>query len=179
MSIAKLKGAGGMAGGAMLFVALVAIPIMFLIGAAKFSVWALDWIPGTIAIATFACALLIPFAIIPATRGLASKMFGIASLVFGACMWLYALAFTYLEWGLLGVVIGILVFGVGVLFTGALAALVSANWIVLGNLAFLFAAYLGARALSAWLTHLAEQRLLRREMRDFPGTATIIQDTNS
>ena len=96
--------------------------------------------------------------------------------MFGACLWLYALAFTYLEWGMLGVVIGIMVFGVGVVFTGSLAAIISATWVVLGNLAFLFALFLGARVLSVWLARLADQRLLRRIMRDAPSTVTITQD---
>src|SRR3546814_8890828 len=85
--------------------AFLAIPIMFLMGAVEFIIWALDWIPGAIGIAMLACLVLIPLAIIPATRGLASTLFGLASFVFGACLWLYALAFTYLEWGMLGVVI--------------------------------------------------------------------------
>src|SRR3546814_7998997 len=151
---------------------------MFLMGAAEFSIWALDWIPGAIGIAILACLVIMPLAIIPATRGLASTLFGLALFVFGACLWLYALAFTYIEWGMLGVVIGIMVFGVGVVFTGSLAAIISATWVVLGNLAFLFALFLGARVLSVWLAHLADQRLLRRKMRDAPSTVNINQDQN-
>jgi hypothetical protein len=175
MSIAKLKSAGGMAAGFLLLLALLAIPIMFFWGAAEFSVWTLYWIPSTIGIATFAVVFLIPLAIIPATRGLAGNLLGLASFVFGACLWLYALAFTYLEWGMLAVVIGALIFGVGVVLTGTLAAVLSASWIVLGNLAFLFALFVGARLLSAWLAHLAEQRLLRRVMRDAPSTVILTQ----
>src|SRR3546814_6480149 len=101
-----------------------------------------------------------PLAIIPATRGLASTLFGLALFVFGACLWLYALAFTYIEWGMLGVVIGIMVFGVGVVFTGSLAAIISATWVVLGNLAFLFALFLGARVRSE--EHTSELQSLMR-----------------
>src|SRR3546814_7199874 len=105
MSIAKLKDVGGMAAGFVVMLAFLAIPIMFLMGAAEFSIWALDWIPGAIGIAILACLVIMPLAIIPATRGLASTLFGLALFVFGACLWLYALAFTYIEWGMLGVVI--------------------------------------------------------------------------
>src|SRR3546814_4520035 len=109
----KLKNVGGMAAGSVVVLAFLAIPIMFIMGAAEFSIWALDWIPGAIGIAMLACLVLIPLAIIPETRGLASTLFGLDPSVFGECLWLYALAFTYLERGMLGVVIGILVLGVG------------------------------------------------------------------
>lgn len=179
MSISKLKDAGGMAGGFLLLLVFLAIPVIFLLGAAKFSVWALNWIPSAIGIAVFACVVLIPLAIIPATRGFAAGMFGLASFVFGACLWLYALAFTYLEWGMLGLVIGIMTFGVGVVLTGTLAAIFSGTWLVLGNIAFLFALFVGGRLLSAWLASLAEQRVLRRAMRNTPSAATISARPNS
>src|SRR3546814_1522462 len=73
MSIAKLKDVGGMAAGFVVMLAFLAIPIMFLMGAAEFSIWALDWIPGAIGIAILACLVIMPLAIIPATRGLRSE----------------------------------------------------------------------------------------------------------
>ena len=178
MSITKFKDAGGVAAGFLIMLAFLAIPIMFLLGAAKFSVWALGWIPSIIGVATFACLVLIPLAIIPATRGFSASLFGIASFVFGACLWLYALAFTYLEWGMLGIVVGIITFGVGIVLTGTVAAIVSATWVVLGNIAYLFALFVGSRLLGAWLAHLAEERRLVRAMRDNPSTATISLDSN-
>ena len=178
MVIAKLKAAGFTAGGFLLMLAFIAIPIMFLLGAAKFSVWALGWIPNIIGAATFACFVLVPFAIIPVTRGFAANLFGLASFVFGACLWLYALAFTYLEWGMIGVVVGMLALGVGIVLTGTVAAVVSGTWVVLGNLAFLFALFAGTRLLGAWLAHLAAERRLVREMRENPSTATISLDAN-
>lgn len=178
MSIAKLKGAGGIAAGFILLLVFLAIPVILITGAAKFGIWALDWIPGTLGIATLICIILVPLAIIPATRGIAANLFGLASLVYGACLWLYALAFTYLEWGMLGVIIGVLIFGVGVLFTATLAAIFSATWVVLGNLAFLFALFVIARFLSVWLAHLADQREQRLEMRNSPSKVIINQETD-
>src|SRR5690606_8081025 len=119
MSIAK--DAGGTLAAFLLLFAFLAGPVIFLLGAAEFSVWALDWILGTIGVAILGCLAVTPFAIIPATRGLASNLFALAAFVFGVCLWLYALAFTYLEWGMVGVVIGVLLAGVGVVFTGTLA----------------------------------------------------------
>lgn len=178
MSVGKLKEAGGVVAGFFLVLIVLAIPIMLILGAAEFSLWALDWIPSTIGIAMLGCVMIIPLAIIPVTRGVASALFGFAYVVFGACLWLYALAFTYLEWGMLGVIIGVMVFGVGVVLTGTLAAILSATWVVLGNIAFLFALLVGCRLVSAWLAHLADQRHRSRSSRDTPSTVTITHDSN-
>ncbi len=177
MSLTKSKDVGGIAAGFLLMLIFLATPIILITGAAKFSVWALDWIPGILGIATLVCMVLAPLAIIPATRRIAAALFGFASLVFGACLWLYALAFTYLEWGMVGVIIGVFIFGVGVVFTCALAAIFSGTWIVLGNLAFLLALFMAARFLSVWLAHLADQQAQRREMRDSPSKVIINQDS--
>lgn len=178
MSVAKLKDVGGMAAGVLLLLIFLALPIIFLSGVAKFSVWALDWIPGAIGLATLACLALLPLAIFPASRGFAATLFGLVSLIFGTCLWLYALAFTYLKWGMLGVVLGIMIFGVGVVFTATVAAIFSATWVVLVNLAFLLALFVGTRLLSAWLAHLADERRIRRAMRDSPSSVIITQDRN-
>ena len=146
---------------------------MFLLGASKFSLWALEWIPGVIGLAVLTCVVLVPLAIIPATRGFAGNLFAAAAFAFGACLWLYALAFTYLEWGLAGVIIGVMLAGVGVVITGALAAILSATWVVLGNLAFLFALFVGARILRGWMAQLSSERRMRRAMRDEPSAAVV------
>lgn len=59
------------------------------------------------------------------------------------------------------------------MFTGTLAAILTAKWVVLGNLAFLFALFIGARLLSRWMAHLTEKRLMRRAMRDEPSTVIL------
>lgn len=174
MVVAKLKDAGGFAGGLLLVVALIALPVIFLMGAAEFSVWALHWIPSVIGIAMLICLLLVPFAIIPATRGFSAQLFGLISFVFGTSLWLYALAFTYAKWGLFGVVIGVMLFGAGVIAVGTLAAILSGTWMVLGNLAFLFGLFIVTRIASVWLSNLSEQRTLRRAMQENPSTAVII-----
>lgn len=168
----KLKSAGGL----LVLLVFIALPVLFLFGAAEFSVWALDWIPDTFAIAVGACLVFIPLAIIPATRGIAAILFSVASVVFGACLWLYALAFTYLEWGMVGVVIGVMLAGVGVIFTGALATIFAGAWVVLGNMAFVFVMFLGSRLLSAWLASLADQRRMREVARETPSRVTITQN---
>lgn len=175
MANSKFKAAGGAAGGFILLLALIALPVMLLFGAAEFSVWALEWIPNVIGLATLACLLIVPLALIPATRGAAGRLFGAASIAFLACLWLYALAFTYLEWGLFGVIIGVMMFGAGVVLTGVVAALFTGTWMVLANIAILFAAFVITRMMSGWMSHLADQRRLERQLRVTPGSAVIDQ----
>ena len=175
MRIVRINRAGGMAACFLVLLALAAIPMIFLLGAAQFSVWALEWIPGLIGSAIILSAVLLPLALVPGARELAGRLYGVASLVFGACGWLYAMGFTYEAWGMLGVVIGILIFGVGVVLTGALAAMLAGAWMVLGNLAFLLGLALMARFLSVWLLQSAAKRRLQEIIRDNPSAATIIQ----
>lgn len=171
----ELKSAGGTAAGVLMLLAFLALPVIFLLGAAEFSIWALDWIPGVIGLALLVCVILVLIAVFPASRALVASLSGICSLIFSACLWLYALAFTYIEWGIIGAVIGVLIFGVGIVFTGALAALLSATWVVLGNMVFLLALVVASRLLSAWLAHSAEQRLLRRAMKEKPSEVILTQ----
>jgi hypothetical protein len=74
MSVESLKSAGGIAAGFVGLLVMLSIPVILLTGAAKFSVWALDWIPGTIGIAIVVCVVLLPLAIIPPSRGFASAI---------------------------------------------------------------------------------------------------------
>lgn len=173
MSVEKLKSVGGTAAGLVLILIVLAIPIILLSGLASFSLWALKWIPGTIGFAIVGGLAILPLAAIPATRRFAASLYDLASIAFVVCLWLYALAFTYSEWGMLAVVLGVMIFGVGVVITGALAAIFSGTWVVLGNLAFLLALYVGARFMGVWLAHSAERRRLEQYYRDTPSNAIV------
>ena len=172
-----MKNIGEMIGGAIVLGIIIALPVVLLLGIAEVSVWALDWIPDAIGWATAAGFLLILLAIVPAARGLAGSSFTFISLVYLVSMWLYAMAFTYLEWGLVGLVIGVMLFGIGVLFTGALAAIFAGAWTVLGNLAMLFVLFIVARMLGAWLLESADKRAVRKSLKDNPSQVTITQNS--
>ena len=175
MVVNRIREVRGSASCLLLAVLILAIPLLFLFGLAEFSVWALNWIPDVFWVALVLCIAMVPIAVIPATRAIASVTYGLASFVFLAGLWLYSLAFTYTEWGMIGVVIGVVVAGIGVVFTAILAALFSASWAVLGNVAILIALGLGTRFLAGWLNVSAQQRLIRQQMRDHPSEAIITQ----
>ena len=175
MVVYRIKEKGGAAACLLLVLLIAAVPILFLLGLAEFSVWALAWIPDVLWVALIMCIAFVPLALIPATRGIAGAAYGVAAFVFLAGLWLYSLAYTYTEWGMIGVVLGVLVVGIGVVVTAILAALFSASWAVLGHIAVLIALGLGARFLAAWLNASAQQRLVRHHMQEHPAEAIITQ----
>lgn len=172
-----MKKVGGMIGGVIALGIIIALPVVLLLGIAEVSLWALDWIPDAIGWATAAGFLLFLLAVVPAGRGLAGSSFTVISFVYLVSMWLYAMAFTYLEWGLVGLVIGVMFFGVGVLLTGALAAVFAGAWTVLGNLAMLLVLFVVARMLGAWLLESADKRELRKSLKENPSQVTITQNS--
>ncbi|RIV85401.1 hypothetical protein D2V17_10590 [Aurantiacibacter xanthus] len=175
MLVNKVREIRGSAAGLLLLLLILAIPILFLLGLAEFSVWALNWIPDVFWIAMVLCIAMVPLAVIPAARAIAGAAYGMASFVFLAGLWLYSLAFTYTEWGMIGMVLGVLVAGIGVVFTAILAALFSGSWAVLGNVAILIALGLGTRFLARWLNASAQERLVRQHMQEHPSEAIITQ----
>lgn len=175
VTLEKIKDLGGSAAGVLVVLAVLTIPVLLLAGAAEISVWALDYIPDVIGLAFLVCVALVPFAIIPASRGLAGQMIGLAGLVFGVCLWLYTLAFTYIEWGMFAVVLGVLFAGIGVIFTGILAAIFSANWLVLGNIAVLVVLTFGGRLVGGLLVSSANMRKLRKLAEEKPAEVILTQ----
>ncbi len=164
--------------GFVLLLAIIAVPVLLLFGAAEFSVWALGWIPDLIGGAALVSLAFVPLAFIPASRGLASGLFGFASLIFGISLWLYALASTYIEWGLLGVILGVLLAGIGVVFTGILAALFSASWGVLGNIALLLGLTIATRFAASILRASTARDFLRKRTQENPSEAIIDQPSD-
>lgn len=160
MSITETaKDAGGCMLGAMLMLGMASLGIAALYGAAELSVFVLEWTPPILAIAFWVTILvLIPLALIPATRGFASGGIIISSYVFGAILWIISMAFTYDVWGLIAVIIGLVFFGVGVVAVAIVAALINGLWSMLGGLAFLLVLTYTSRVLGFWLAEKAEAR---------------------
>ena len=173
--IEKLKNTGGVVLGIALIVGVPAIAILILFGLAQFSVWSIQWTPTIFAYAFWSALALIPFAIIPPTRMFAATAYILLAMVFGVILWLFALAFAYATWGLIPVIIGMVFFGVGVIFVGFLAALFTGTWWALGTLAGMVVLAFGSQGLSAWLAQKAEERNYRKMTNRKPGSVTLNQ----
>ncbi|MEL1250529.1 hypothetical protein [Aurantiacibacter gilvus] len=158
----RLRNAGGALLGGLFLLALLAVPVILLYGAAELSLWALEATPTAFEATCWATLLLlVPLAIIPRSRGLAAMGFGLVSFIFGAILWVWALAFTYDVWGLVAVILGLFLFGIGIVPIGFIAALVHGEWELLGFFVLLLALTYGCRILANWLAGKAQERAAR------------------
>jgi hypothetical protein len=115
---------------------------------------------------TFAGALLIlvPLALIPATRGQAGKNFIIASYLFGFTTWMLGATITFSTYGWVGLLIGLFFFGVGVVPVAVVAAFFSLSAPGLGfSLIMMAVLTYGARMGGAALMEAAARREAERE----------------
>ena len=157
------KDFGGMALGLVLILGLAALGIAILFGAAELSVWALEWAMPVFGSLFLICLLiLMPLSIPPATRGFAGNGLYISSYIFGLILWVLSMAFVYIEWGLLPVILGLVVAGVGVIPIAILAAIIEGQWVVLGNIALLIGLTFGLRVFGYWLIEKSAERAILR-----------------
>ena len=163
MSIAaRVKDAGSVILGLAVLVGMLAIGIGLLTGAAAFSLWVLEWTFPAFAITLLvSVVLLAPLSLSPPTRGFSAVGFLIASIAFGAILWLWGMAYTYTVWGLFGVIVGLVLLGVGVVPVAMLAALVHGDWGNLGMFVVTAVITFGFRGLANWLGEKADERAAR------------------
>ena len=101
--------------------------------------------------------VLIVLSIFPKIRTYTGSGITLATLIWGAIFWLFSLFITYQLWGLLGVIIGIMFFGLGVFATAFLALIfdgqTSVAFFMLLNLIIIY----GIRMLGVWI--ISKQKL--------------------
>lgn len=156
---ATIKSVGATVLGIGAFLAFIAVGIALLTGAAEFSIWILEWTFPAFSIALlFSLFGLVPLALIPQTRGLSAILMMLTSLMFGIILWLWGMAYAYTVWGLFGVIVGLMLFGVGVVPVAIVAALVHADWSTFGILLFAVFVTYGLRGLANWVGQKADER---------------------
>lgn len=90
--------------------------------------------------------VLLPLAIFKKTRGVSGLGIYIASYLFGATTWFLGATVTFVTWGWVGLVIGLVIAGVGVVPIGILAAFISLKEPTLGfSILAMVAITLGSR----------------------------------
>jgi len=177
MSIAhRMKEAGAGVLGFAALVGILAIGIALLVGAAEFSVWILEWTAPAFLITFLVSLVLLVSSLIPPIRGLAAVGIMYASLVFGAILWIWGMSYTYMAWGLLGVIVGLVFLGVGVVPVAMVAALVNADWKTFGLFVVSVIITFGSRGLANWLAEKADERTARLSRADIEVKAYEIQD---
>jgi hypothetical protein len=148
-----IKNTGPYALGLVIMLALLALPVLFIVGGVAIGDKILPWLM-LLSILTlgFNIVILLPLALIPPTRPWAGLGFFISSYVFGLTGWFMGLLLTWILWGGLAVVIGLLIMGIGVVPIGMLATLFNGMWAELGLLTLAVILTFGLRILGMTLT---------------------------
>ena len=147
----KLKSFGNLLLGLLIFVAILAIPALFIVGAEWLSEKLLPWF-SMVSLIAFAILLfvLLPLTAIRRSREFAASAMLIVSYVFGATVWMEGLLLTMALWGTFAVVLGLFIAGVGVVPIAMLATLIKGMWARLAELVVLTVLTFGTRFLAIW-----------------------------
>lgn len=148
----KLKDAGTWLLGIVALLAILAIPALFLAGAEWLSERLLPWfiLASTLAL-VFVVFVALPLSVFRRCRGFTAIASLVASYVFGATLWMWALLLTLALWGTWAVVIGLFMMGVGVVPIAMLATLFKGMWSILGQLVVLIVLTFGCRSFAFWI----------------------------
>jgi len=156
--IEKLKELGGMGLGILIFIGILAIPVLFLKG----SVWAsthllkpltyLGWIVLAVDL-----IILLPLSIFRRLRGFTGGGIMISSYLFGLVTWLLGFVITYSLWGMIAVIIGFLIVGVGVVPIAMLALAINGYWAPFFTLVVLILVTYGSRIIGASIAASVEE----------------------
>ena len=174
-----IKGVGALAVGiafvviaATLFFWMLALGVGFIQGAARIGIWLMPYMAWACQIALLVSFfILAPMALFHKTRGAAAAGFVLTSFVYGILTWVMGLLITMQYWGPVAVVIGLLLFGVGVVPVGMLAAAFHSSWLEVGMLAIGLFLTFGSRMLSAWLVEKYEHRRLQLVVQSYKAAA--------
>ena len=148
----KLREVANLLLGIFIFLAILAVPVLFIVGAEWLSVRLLPWFVRASLLA-FAVLLLVllPLAAFRRSRPFASMAMLIVSYVFGATVWMEGLLLTMALWGTFAVVFGLLLAGVGVVPMAMLAALFKGMWSSVAELVVLTVLTFATRIFALWV----------------------------
>jgi len=157
----SLKSIGESIAGVLMLLALLAaaalLLALFLMGANWIGKQIMPWL-WTISLVALAVvlAVLSPMSAFQRTRGPASVGLLISSYIFGVTVWFFGLLITVTVWGKIAAAIGLMMMGVGVVPIAMLAALLNAQWTVLGLLTGMLVLTFGIRAFAIWAAKSAD-----------------------
>lgn len=125
----KLKEIGWVVGGVVMLVAIVSLPVVFIMG----SVWASEnilppLIPAGWIVLAIDFLVFLPLSLFERLRGFTGGAIYLSSFVFGLIAWLFGFILTYTIWGLTAVIIGLIFMGGGVVPMAMLATAVNGYW---------------------------------------------------
>lgn len=156
--------------GLVIAIAMLALIALFIAVIIFGGVWVgervLPWLIGLCELAVgFNILVLLPLAVIPPTRQWAGLGFFLSSYVFGLTGWFMGLLLTYILWGPIAVIVGLLIMGIGVVPTAMLATLFNGMWPEFGMLVLAVVLTYGLRLLGSSLSKSKESRVVELEER--------------
>jgi len=125
--------------------------------------------------------LLLIFSLIPKIRAITGSGVVFGTMVWGVLFWFFCLFITYQLWGLIGLLVGVMMFGLGIFATATLALAFAGEWssvlMVLINLAFIF----GVRALGFWIITKQKEKFVEAKIVDgvIENKEGIIEETTT
>lgn len=110
-------------------IGVVTLAMMLFYGAAWASEHLLRYVILAAQWAIVICVVILaPLAVFRRTRIISAVGFFSSSYVFGTCLWMMGLLSAYFYWGLKSIIIGMCLFGVGVVPVALLASLFNSDW---------------------------------------------------
>ncbi|MDD5501180.1 MAG: hypothetical protein PHH57_05810 [Candidatus Omnitrophica bacterium] len=150
----------GLIAGYILFaVGFILLAVLLMKGGIWLSAIIYPWLNG-ISLLTFLLCLfiLLPLAIFRRTRAVSGIGLVISSYIFGITLWVYAFLLSYTFWGLIGLLIGLAFFGVGIVPIAMLAAIIHGDWWLLAELFFSVLLAFGSRLFGIFLVNKTESQ---------------------
>lgn len=116
-------------------VALLFLAMFFIRGMVWVSDKVLPWLAYASVIAMALCIVVfLPLSFFRATRGFSALCYYFASYAFGLTLWAYSCLVAFEFWGYIGLILGLVLFGAGVVPVASLASLLHGEWGTLGVL---------------------------------------------
>lgn len=147
-----IKNIGSILGVLAFIGASILIIVLLIKGGVWISANIYQWLI-TIAEITFTIDLLIllPLAFFKKTRRFAASGLMISSFAFGITTWVWSFLITYSAYGTIGLIIGLFLFGIGVLPIAMFATAINGVWSVFGELIMLAFITFGTRIFALYL----------------------------
>lgn len=145
-----LESFGGFIIGIVVFIAIVNLALFFIYGGLWLSERALSWLFIVIWIVFILdIFIIIPLGLFKYRKAKEISAIGliISSYVFGLTLWLWTLLLTYMIWGMIAVIIGLLITGIGVVPIALLATVINGEWSVAVQIIMLIIFTFGSRML--------------------------------
>jgi len=153
-----LKNAGWTLLGIAVLILVTAIPVLFIEGGVVVAVKILPWLSMVMAVVFVLDVLIIlPLGIFRKTKALSGIGLVISSYVYGLTLWLWTLLLTYVIWGGIAVIAGLLIVGVGVVPMAMLATAFKGEWSLTGQIVLLLVLTFGSRIFGLYLGQRAEE----------------------